>query len=141
MTEYVKLAHSERVYGETNLLQSQFSLLTVLKQYQVYELLRKEELLMKIELKKKIGELKEFLEILSKALPESKLIQEQEKKEEMKEEMIDKIEKAVQRSKKRTEKGWNEKKQKVQEAPEKPAKSSLQSELDAIRERLKHLEA
>lgn len=140
MTEYVKLDHSERVYGETNLLQSQFSLLTMIKQYQVYELLRKKELLLKIEFKRKIGELTEFLETLSKSMPESKFIEKQERKEKMRHEMIDKIEEAVQRSKKRTEKGWRDKKQ--TEAKEKISKKTpIESELDTIKERLEKLGA
>ena len=81
--EYVKLAPLETVFGETNLLQSQLSILTILKRYREYESLRKEELFLKIELKKKLGEAKEFLDALSKSLPESKFIEEQEKKERM----------------------------------------------------------
>src|SRR3989304_3377664 len=99
--EYVKLAPLKTVFGETNLLHSQLSLLTILKRYREYEAFRKEELFLKIELKKKLGETKEFLDALGKSLPESKLIEEQEKKDRMQREFVEKVESAVQKSNKK----------------------------------------
>ena len=109
MSEYVRVKPAERVYGETNLLQSQLNLITLLKQYQEYKMLRKEEIYMKIELKKQIGELNEFLDHLSKLLPESKFLEEQKEREKMKHEVIEKVDSYVQKSKKKQERSWKEK--------------------------------
>jgi len=133
MTEYVKLKAPEMSYGEANLLQSQLSLINLLKQYQNYEELRKEEIFLKIELKKKIGEASEFLNNLSKVLPESKLLEEQKKKEEMKKEITEKVERVVQQATK-----------KESEYPKKTEKKepelSLDQELEAIRKKLERLQ-
>ncbi len=114
-TEYVRISPPEQVYGETNLLQTQLSLLTTLKHYQEYELLRKEELLMKIEVKKCISEAKEFLDTTSKSLPESKLIEEQEKEERIRQQIIEKIESSVERARTSEWKHWKEKEPIVRE--------------------------
>lgn len=158
--EYVKITPTEMRFGETNLLQMQFNLLTMLKQYQEYIALRKEELFLKIELKKKLGEAKEFLDTLSKSLPESKFIEEQKKKELMQKELAKKIETAVQKSKKLEEKPWKEKDEEkrksfisvVKEAEKYEAKvekeekaeeakpSTLDQELEEIRKKLERLQ-
>lgn len=148
--EYVKITPSEQIQGESSLLQSQFSLLTMLKQYREYEALRKEELLLKLELKKAIGEAKESLDSLSKSLPESKFLEEQEKKEKVREEIIEKIDSAVVKSKKRWEKGWKEKEPKIkkekkaEEPKEKEektdAKSPIDKELEEIKKKLDRLQ-
>jgi hypothetical protein len=148
--EYVKLTPSEQTYGEVSLLQSQLSLLAMLKQYQEYESLRKEELLTKIELKRAIGEAKESLDSLSRLLPESKFIEEQEKKEKMKDEIVEKIESVVGKSKRKWEKDWSveesevKEENKVEETQEKEEKekpkSSLDKELDEIRQKLERLQ-
>ncbi len=153
--EYVKVAAPELIYGETNLLQSQFGLLSMLKQYQGYETLRKEELFLKIELKKKIGEAKEFLDTLSRLLPESKFLEEQEKQERMKRELVEKIESVVTKSKKREWTYWKENEPKQEEElkgkvtsqetagvidKEEP-QSSIDKELSEIRKRLENLQS
>lgn len=107
--EYVKLTPAETTYGETNLLKSQISLISMLKAYNEYCAFRKEELFFKIELKKKLGEIKEFLDHLNKTLPESKFIEEQEEREKMKREITEKVESYVTKSKKGWEKDWKEK--------------------------------
>jgi hypothetical protein len=158
MTEYVKIKTPEIVYGETNLLQSQLNLINLLKQYQEYERLRKEEIFLKIDLKKKIGEASEFLDNLSKILPESRLLEEQKKREEMQKEITEKIESAVQKSRGLQEKGWKEKEEtkrksfiEVVEESETPEKeeekeeqeeplSSLDKELEEIRKKLEKLQ-
>lgn len=145
--EYVKIAPTEMIFGETNLLQTQLNLLTMLKQYQEYEALRKEELFLKIELKKKFGEAKEFLDALSKSLPESKFFEEQEKKERLQKELSEKIESVMQSSKKKEgkylkEKEANTKEQIVEkaEAKEEPGLSTLDQELEEIRKKLERLQ-
>jgi len=145
MSEYVKIKAPEMSYGEANLLQSQISLINLLKQYQEYERLRKEEIFLKIELKKKIGEAGEFLDHLSKILPESKLLEEQKKREEMRREIIEKIEGAVQQSKKQEWKHWKEnepktKEERTVEKEEKEPESSLDQELEEIRKKLERLQ-
>ena len=151
--EFVRLTSPELVYGETNLLQSEMNLLTMLKQYQEYEFLRKEELFLKVELKKKVGELKEHLNILAKLLPESRFEEEQAKKEAMQRELANKIESAVQHSKSSEWKYWKEKEPKPrvvkEEKPkeEKPKeevheepKSPIDKELADIQKRLLRLQ-
>ncbi len=155
--EYVKIAPTEMIFGETNLLQTQLSLLTMLKQYQEYVALRKEELFLKIELKKKLGEAKEFLDTLSKYLPESKFLEEQKKKELMQKELAEKIESAVQRTQRKEAKPWKEKgeakrksflqvvkkaeKSEAKEQKEEKAEQSpLDKELEEIRKKLERLQ-
>jgi hypothetical protein len=134
-TEYVRITPPEQVYGETNLLQTQLSLLTTLKHYQEYELLRKEELLMKIEAKKCISEAKEFLDSVSKCLPESKLLEEQEKEEKIRKQIIDKIETSVERARKTEWKYWKEREPKVREVKEiKPQQVKPKEEKHKVKE-------
>ncbi len=151
--EYVRISQSEQVFGETNLLQTQLSLLTTLKHWQEYMLLKHDELLMKLEVKKKVEEAKAFLDSMSKCLPESKLLEEQEKEERVRKQIIDKIESAVQKSGKSEWKHWIEtepKPRKVREIKEKPAKpvakeveepqSALDKELASIQKKLARLQ-
>jgi hypothetical protein len=95
MSEFVRLTSPEQVYGETNLLQSQLNLLTIVKQYREYETLRKDELLMKIEAKKLVSEIRESLDVLHKCLPESKLEEEQEKEAKLIKEIVAEVQKEV----------------------------------------------
>ena len=145
-TEYVRISPPEQVYGETNLLQTQLSLLTTLKHYQEYELLRKEELLTKIELKKCISEAKEFLESVSKCLPESKLLEEQEKEERMRRQIIEKIEGVVDKSRKSEWKHWKENEQRLREVKpqavkeEKVKLTPIDKELEDIKNKLAKLQ-
>jgi hypothetical protein len=152
-TEYVRITPPEQVYGETNLLQSEVSLLTMLQQYQEYESLRKEELYLKIELKKKISEMKEFLDVIAKVLPESKWEEEQRKKTMMEHEMLGKIDSAVERAKHSEWKYWKEKEpkikkvreikeppKKVKEIEEKPKKTPIEAELEEIQKKLSRLQ-
>ena len=81
-TEYLKLMHSERVYGEKNLLESQLGLINIRKIIGNYKKLRAEELNLKITLKKKIQELKDALSVLEKSLPKSKMEKDIENEEE-----------------------------------------------------------
>jgi hypothetical protein len=130
-------------------------MLMILKQYQSYEALRKEELFMKLELKKNLGEAKEFLDDLSKSLPESKFLEEQEKREKLERELANKIEFDIQKSKKSEWKYWKEKepsavKEKikgVQVTREVPAtkeieeqKSPIDKELEEIKRKLERLQ-
>jgi len=69
---YIKLNHSEQVYGKKNLLYAEMELLNSIKQYKKYKKLRKEELALKFLLKKEIDEVREELKKLDGVLPEAK---------------------------------------------------------------------
>ena len=82
-SEYVKISRSELVYGESSLLKSQMSILNLKKRYISHRELRKKELLLKIELKKKIEEAIAHLAFLEKLLPHTRLQEEQKLKKEI----------------------------------------------------------
>lgn len=121
--EYVKIAPTEMTFGETNLLQTQLNLLTMLKRYREYKSFRKEELFFKIELKKKLGEAKEFLDVLGKSLPESKFFEEQKNKEKLHKEFAEKVESSI-----------------LKPEAEKTKPSTLDQELEDIRKKLERLQ-
>lgn len=68
--QYAKLTASELEYGEKSLLQSQLELLDSMKEAQAYRKLRKEEVHLKIEFKRKIAEMQEAIKEFEKCLPE-----------------------------------------------------------------------
>jgi len=70
--EYMKLNHAEDVFGEKNLLQSELEILSILKRYQTYKKLRKEELKLKALLKKTINDTREEISKVDKLLPKTK---------------------------------------------------------------------
>jgi len=80
-SEYVKLVYAERVYGETNLLQSRLSVISINKNVKAYKELRKQELDLKLQLKKRIQETKKVLDELEKDLPIIKLMTKQKRVE------------------------------------------------------------
>ncbi|MCH7567956.1 MAG: hypothetical protein IIA87_00910 [Nanoarchaeota archaeon] len=69
MIEYVKLGHSEQIYGKKNLLYGQMELLTIIKRYQEYKKLRKKELALKNQLRKKVNEMQQEMKSLDKLFP------------------------------------------------------------------------
>ncbi len=70
--KYVKLNHSEKIFGEKDLLNSQVDILNLVKKIQNYRHLRNQELAAKILLRKKIAEILDELKILDKTLPKPK---------------------------------------------------------------------
>ncbi|SRR3989338_10823513 len=128
MSEYVKVKAPEITYGATNLLQSQISLITTLQHYQEYKKLRKDELSAKIDFKNKIEKLKELLDNLSRALPESKFLEEKKEKEKLEKEISLNFSK---------EKPIKQKKQ--EKAKSDNATLSLDEELEEIRKKLEKL--
>ena len=80
-SEYVEVMAAEREYGSRNLLQSQINIISMMKREHVFKELRTKETHLKLELKRKIDEALNEIDILEKALPKAK---EQEKKEEAK---------------------------------------------------------
>jgi len=74
-SEYVKLIYAEKVYGERNLLQTILSLLSIQKNLKQYKELRKQELDLRLDLKKKVQETKNALDDLEKNIPITKLLE------------------------------------------------------------------
>ena len=67
--EYIKINSDEKIRGQRELLQSQIEILTILKRYQKYKILRKQESEMKNAFKRLVGEIEEELKIIEKHLP------------------------------------------------------------------------
>lgn len=78
--EYIQLSASEIEYGEKNLLNAELQLLGAMKLSDSYHELRKQEINLKIQLKKKVAELKQNLAELEKCLPAVKEEEHREKK-------------------------------------------------------------
>jgi len=81
-SEYVRLNSEERNYGMKDMLQSQLAILNSLKRYREFEILRRQELTLKIALKTKVSETLQLIENLGKELPKVK-VEKEEKEEEM----------------------------------------------------------
>lgn len=73
MAEYVRLSGLESVYAQKRLLHSELGLLETVRRANNYKKLRNEEFVLRLALKKIIGELLEELELLDKSLPQDKL--------------------------------------------------------------------
>ena len=69
--EYVKLNQAEKTFGKKNLLRSELEILNILKRYQIYKKLRKEEHALKTLLRKVIKEVREEIEKLDDLLPKT----------------------------------------------------------------------
>lgn len=70
--EYVKLIASEQVYAKKELLMSQMEMLSIMKRYQKYKELRKQELALKSILRRKILEINEEMRLIDRLLPKTK---------------------------------------------------------------------
>lgn len=71
--EYVKLISSEQVYAKKELLMSQMEILSIMKRYQKYKDLRKQELALKSMLRRKVLEINEELRLLDRLLPRTRI--------------------------------------------------------------------
>ena len=69
--EFVKLTSQEKTYTEKSLLEIQAQFISILQHLTSYHNARDEELKLKIALRNKIEESKEFLDTLDKSLPKS----------------------------------------------------------------------
>lgn len=78
--EYVKILDSEKTYAKKTLLMSQMETLSIMKRYQKYKELRRQELALKSILKRKIGEINEEIKIIDRTLPRMKEKTEEEEK-------------------------------------------------------------
>src|SRR3989344_966991 len=72
-SEYIRLSSPEKRYGHKTMLEAQINLLSTLKRLKTYTQYRKQELTLKIELKRKMEEIKEHLDLLDKLIPHSEL--------------------------------------------------------------------
>lgn len=83
MVEYVKFSPAEISYGKKNALHSEMEILTSIKHLSEYKKFRTQELMLKIDLRKKIEEANTAIAILEKSLPKTtfKEIQQQEEME------------------------------------------------------------
>ena len=73
MTEYVRLAPPESLYGEKHILHSELGMLNIIKRIRSYNKFRQEELVLRLAVKKKVDEIRECFELLDKLLPHDKL--------------------------------------------------------------------
>ena len=76
-SEYIMLTGPEVEYGDKNLLHTRLDLLSMIKRYKEFEGSRKDELVLKILLRKKINDLIHDLENIEKLLPKTKLEKEE----------------------------------------------------------------
>lgn len=70
-SEYVRISHPERIYGQKNFLQSQLEFLNLIKNFRTYKNLRKEEFVLKVALKASIGEALDLIGKLDGKLPKT----------------------------------------------------------------------
>lgn len=73
MGEYVKFSVPEKTYGQKNILHGELEVLSILKRIKLYKKLRREELVLRLSFKKKVGDVLENLKVLDKQLPHSKM--------------------------------------------------------------------
>ena len=71
MTEYIKFSPAEISYGKNNTLHSEMEILTSIKHLSEYKKLRTQELMLKIDLRKKVEEINTAIAILEKSLPKT----------------------------------------------------------------------
>lgn len=134
--EYIQLSTSEIEYGEKSLLNAELELLGAMKLSGSYHELRKQEINFKLQLKKKVGELKQNLAELEKCLPDVREEEHKEKKTNAylqskkvkpEEEPISPVQKNIQVKE-------------VEETDaEKDAKRSLEQEIEEIQRKLRAL--
>lgn len=127
--EYTRLTHPEIIYGEKNFLQSQLELLNSIKSAEEYQKLRRRELRLKIELRRKLKNLRDNIKELDKKLPK---IKEEPKKQTTEKPKIEKPEIKEPKTKKQTSK------KKVKE--KKKQKSELEMEIEDIKSKLESLQ-
>ena len=126
--EYIRIESSGKFFGERNLLEGQLGLVNSIKRYKEYHKLRKQEMLLKIGLKRNISEALEELSVLNKILPKAKSADEVVQKDEDYEEFS----KAMRKAEEVVGKGWR----KTTDVVEDASKERIESELGEIKKRL-----
>jgi len=134
--EYIQLSASELDYGEKSLLNAELELLGAMKLSDSYHELRKQEINLKLQLKKKVGELKQNFAELEKCLPDIREEEHKEKKtfEYLHSKKINPMEEPLVSAAK------NIQVKEVEESTaEKDAKRSLEQEIEEIQRKLRAL--
>ena len=75
-SEHVLLTREEQIYGQGHLLQTQLDLINSGKNFKVYKDLRVQEFNLKVQLKAKLDETLQSLDIFDKMLPKARMKQE-----------------------------------------------------------------
>src|SRR3989344_2080633 len=70
--EYIRIEKAEQLRGQKELLKSQIEILTIMKRYQQFKKLRKQELMMKTAFKRALSEINEHMKIIERTLPHVK---------------------------------------------------------------------
>ena len=70
-SEYVKISRQEILFGKKNFLKAQLDVLDIFKRYLSIQKLRKEEFLLKIDLKNKIVDARNRIVIFEKGMPKA----------------------------------------------------------------------
>lgn len=86
MVEYVKFNKTESLYGQKRFLHGELELINAVKRLRNYKDLRREELVLRLALKKRAGEALENLRLLDKLLPHARLPKVEKKPEKKPEE-------------------------------------------------------
>lgn len=81
--EYIKILETEISYAKKELLYSEMETLSILKRYQKYKELRRQELALKNLLRKKITEIQEEIKIVDRSMPHMPVERSNEDKEKM----------------------------------------------------------
>lgn len=68
-SEYIRLSRQEVLYGQKNFLKAQLDVLDLVKHYLLFLKARKEEFILKIELKNKLEDTKNNIILLERMLP------------------------------------------------------------------------
>ena len=76
--EYVRILRPSAIYAKKQFLQSQLESLTIVQRTKRYHELRKEELILKIALKKKLDDIKTEISLFEKMLPKSQKVAEED---------------------------------------------------------------
>jgi len=72
MVEYISFEPSQQTYAKKNFLYCEMEILNIIKRYQIYKKLRKEELALKSLLKKTVGEVRDEIKKFDSLLPTTK---------------------------------------------------------------------
>lgn len=71
--EYIKFSEDEKVFGVKNLLQGQVSMLNIIKHFNRFREIRKEEMTLRIALKSKLAESLTLLNSIVSEMPKVKM--------------------------------------------------------------------
>ena len=90
--EYVRLSSPEITYTKKNFLHSELSILSLMKSYKEYQRLRKEEIELRLKLKKCVEETQGHLRLLEALLPKVSLAPKEDKEKKVAKEQLHELE-------------------------------------------------